>query len=309
VRDLVLNIEHIAFDLTFKENVAKVVERLVEIIGNASYRLKLLKYPDNLREAYILENRIKYSEGIVHSLINAIDQRSEGYSAEQTYFYSFSKTEHTGMKVYKAIDNLMRHFLLSFFPMEISKETIAIALFGDEIGYRVLLVPQLLPLVAITHIPKVDIYRCRYWSCLGHETAHQKYPYLKLGGKYENLRNEMVEDLIKLGTRLWQVALSPFAASQFEEIICDLSALILSGPSDLFSLLTLASNPRVEARWFDRHPPLSVRVTYMFKYLKNLESNTNSSYRKMLSDYKTSWESITSSIRIPHREQRYINIQ
>jgi len=306
LKDLIQNLAYVDLDPIFQRNTVEVLERLSEVIGGASNRLRILRHPDNLAEAYRLENRIRQYEGIAHYIIDAIDQRMEGHSTEQLYFYSVTKSEFIGRKIYIAIDNLMNHFLSSYFPPEISRDTISLVLFGHEMGYQVTLVPHMIPLVAITHIPKIDFYRSRFWSCLGHETVHQEYHSMQMPQRYESLRHDMIDDLVSLGSQMWQVALPGFAVSQFEELICDLSSLILSGPPDLLSLLTLAGNPRIEAQFFDRHPPLSVRVKYMTRYLEELESNPDSSYQRMLQNCVASWENVKDSLWIPYREKRYI---
>jgi len=304
-----------------EEQLKNKISRLSDLITSNVKRgidnILILPLDESLKEAYRLLRRMSEYNTIFFFMKQAIDQRFQTHVAEQFHFTQPTMEECTGRKVYSAIDNLVAKLISSFFPGFIADNSISLAVFAYVPGY-VVWIPFREPIIAIVQIPRVDLHRCRFWTSLAHETAHQRfaaYPLEDLdpmGDKYFELKSEMIPDLMSMFTRVFgetsQDVTRFMATRQFEEILCDLSSLMLIGPTEVLTLMTASGNPRVEADAFSPHPPLTARVKYMLEYLDTAFQTTPSQYFKYdLEDWKASWGSVTKTIPIPVRERVYLD--
>ena len=290
-------VPHFDLDPGLKKNLIQILKDIIENLGSAEANIKSFHYPQNMKEAWILQLKMKGYEKVITCLKEAAFQRFEGYSTEQSNFFFAVESEYRSKRVYRAIDTIVCHFLGCFFPREDLKQLITLTYFGDKPTYGIEVYGNL----AVVQLPRIDSSRCRFWACLGHESVHERFAHTNLTGEYKELQNEMIEDISSIGQRLFQTAAPSVAAAQFEEIICDLSSLIISGLPDLMTLVSFSAIPRLEADNFSKHPPLDVRINYMYRYLSTLKSDKSDDYNQSLEICRSSWNSIKEDLRISYR--------
>jgi hypothetical protein len=294
-------------DSFFNGNLQKtlgVLDSMYFLTKQGAKNLERLPYPSSLIEARRLQNRLGVFHQALSYLSQAIYQALETDMTEQTYFKFLTMEPHQYTKTMISIETLVEFLIESYFTEKLLKETIIITTFGDVAGYHVFPLEEVFPRVAFVEIPKIDAYRCRFWSWLGHEAFHGRY---RLGVEDENwvrAKSEIYSDIKHLASRHWG-AVSPLtsalAARQIEEIICDTAAARLLGPSYLLTLSTTHLNPRSEARSFDEHPPMTARVHYLLRLLNRICGPLD-----VLDEIENSWDLELFSSFVSHREVKYI---
>lgn len=311
--DLVQNPEIVEMGKAFAEKIALWARVSRENLLSAYENMAVLPPRKSLEEAYKMHEKMWGYQGILCLVKQAVDQRFHGHVAEKIHFFEPTKEECAGSKVYKAIDNFVTYLIASFFPSYVVTDSCSIVVFTSVPGYQVWM-PAGIPPVAIVQVPEIDLHRCRYWTCLGHEIAHQRYnayPIFSVDGSgdiYEELKVEMVRDLANLGLRAYGASLENLALAQFQEVLCDLSAVMLLGPSDLLTLITTIANPRLEGTGLSQHPPLAARVEYELEYLdRKTQSVGNGVLSQRLKEWRSSWYYLERLIKRPVRERTYIN--
>jgi len=283
-----------------------------EDLNSAIENAFIVSTEQGLKEAYKIHEKMREYEIILSLLKQAIDQRFHGHVTEKIHFFEPTRVEAAGSKVYKAIDKLVARLIGSFFPEYIANESVSVVVFSSVPGYQVW-IPTGEPTIAVVQVPEIDLHRCRYWTCLGHETAHQRYgayPIMGIdhsGNAYKELKREMVQDLENLALRSFGFRSEDLALDQFQEVLCDFSSSMLLGPSDLLTLMTTLSYPRLEGTAFSPHPPLAARVRYMFKYLnENIPATSSGIFGRRLQEWQSSWRFLERTIKRPVRERLYL---
>jgi hypothetical protein len=317
IRDFVGKRPAYQIEEQLKDKIRRLTDLITFNIMRGIDNIAILPADQGLKEAYRLVRRLSRYNEIFFFMKQAIDQRFQTHVTEQFHFLQPAMGECTGRKIYGAIDNLVAKLMKSFFPRFIAGNSISLVVFTYVPGYGVW-IPFREPIIAIVQIPTVDLHRCRFWTSLAHETAHERYAAYPLedldpmGDKYFNLKMEMVPDLMNMFSQIFretsQETARFMALSQFEEILCDLSSLMLVGPAEVLTLMTTFADPRLEADAFGRHPPLAARVEYMLEYLDTtFQSAPSDNFKYDLEAWKASWAFVKETIPNPVRERLYLD--
>jgi len=265
---------------------------MIKDLESAYSYIHSFHYPQNMQTAVVLQKRLNIYEKIITCLRQAAFQRLEGYSTTQSSFFFAIEDDFTSKRVYKAIDILVGHYLKCFFNKEALENLTTITFFGDNPSYNIDIYENL----ALVQIPKVDATRCRFWACLGHESVHERFFHSNLCPAHLALKDKVVQEITSIGKKTFKVVIPELANKQFEEIICDLSSLIISGLPDLMTLISFSAIPKLEADKIRKHPPLDTRFNYMYRYLSTLKSSDHKDYNRSLEMCKASWENIKKDL-------------
>lgn len=288
------------------KNINEILQDMIKNLESAYSYIHSFHYPQNMQTAVVLQKRLNEYEKIITCLRQAAFQRLEGYSTTQSSFFFAIEDDFTSKRVYKAIDILVTHYLKCYFLKDGLENLITITFFGDNPTYNIDIYENL----AIVQIPKVDATRCRFWACLGHESVHERFFHTNLCASHVALEKKVVQEITAIGEKTFKVVIPELAKKQFEEIICDLSALIISGLPDLMTLISFSAIPKLEADKIRKHPPLDTRFYYMYRYLSTLKSADYPEYNRSLEICKSSWDHIKNDLKtlfpMTDEEQTYI---
>ncbi len=211
-----------------------------------------------------------------------------------------------------------------------------ITIFGDSPEYEISIfrLPKKKALSFLVNVPRTDMYRFRFWTSLGHEIAHVKLLHTIQSSEHDETFSpifiypkegqEMYDKIMKnflyaIGVA-YQKSKTPenkydklkedymflsFISQQAEEVLADIASLCIFGLPSLCTLICWTSDPNEGLDHMTDHPPLSVRIYYMLKFLDSLKPKTES-YIRALDDLKRNWGSMENSIKDLNEHQEFI---
>lgn len=281
----------------FRTRCVEVITRIANEIKPIVASVEGQVYPKSLEQASVLDKTTNQAKDILEYVTTAIDQRLEGHIFEQSSYGTLVKSEFVANRVHTAIDNLMGYFMKAYLQAEIAEAISIVTVFGHQTDYQARLIPWKLPLIALVHIPKTDLYRCRYWASLAHETVHLHWfsarALVGLPKATESKIDKLTSKIQKVGITVFGIDAPDLARSQLEEILCDLNSVALVGMADLLTILTSCCSFNDGIGKYEDHPPWLVRTKYMMKYLeKECMSKHPASlelYDDLFEDCKKSW--------------------
>lgn len=277
-----------------------------------------------------ISNLLNFLEKALAYLKYGIDQATGGEFLKQTIQYQYSFTSPltdipSWEKTLKAVSAVVYNYSELIFGQKWLKEhkirPIAISGFGDY---------AILTSIYVAHYPIADISRARFWVSFGHEVQHEKnyiidilYKNYKNYVKYQDKNYEEELRLIerklellfkdlktfekwkyhynmnaislinKLDT-LYNASLAEMANNLLNEIVCDISNTLLSGPADFLSLISgyipsMFGHSRT-------HPPLYLRFEYCLKVVEEFLK-----LRKFINEYSNVIDSLKNEF------EKYLN--
>jgi hypothetical protein len=292
------------------------LETVVNEIHSVPYNEKETLY----EIAFILNELVANVQSFFSFFEDAINQRTHPRLSQYNndFIQKLKKNNLNLMDCYLALDRVFKFFMNQTFSR--SQDYVHVYLSGPDendfgaITFRPPVERSTKYFLPFT-VPSIDVIRTRRWAAVSHEAAHQKIA--KIASHQQNIFNkldEIVEDFSSLLTS------KPFdelelldrylISKQIEEILCDITSVLMVGPASPFAFLTYG--PLGHAGRISDHPPLSVRVEYMLRILRHLESCYGpTDLGEDLDMMKEDWASyVNLAMQSPHSEvinHDYIN--
>lgn len=300
------------------QRILRGFEKIVQIYNEPLWE-RSYEYDDRRTYAYKLAESLEQFEEAIHFVTLAVSQRVQDAQFNKTHALFPLTDNPIGSRIYLAADNLIEYFVRRFFGD--THEIVSIPVFGVDPYYRTLMDSYVIkennkeiPYIwVISYIPKIDLFRYRHWASLGHEIAHSRFyhknitlfPFEDRGMEiFEKLRENIVNDLNLISGTTFGTYNINNSYRQFNEILCDLSSIVLLGPADLFTIATYYASPKLGAGAFDTHPPTNVRISYELRYLKSLRGQ-DSEFDKDLGAWEESWNLLNRNTDFTLVEKRY----
>jgi len=196
--------------------------------------------------------------------------------------------------VQNAMDNALHFFMKCYFGASF-RATFACMTEVDR-DFRIRPIELHRRGILTVDVPQVELTRTRLWSGLAHEAAHHRLRMIQefppAGGMeaLDHLFHEVPEALEEIGwtyvrkRQKCPETVEALSRMQFFEMLADIGSTIVIGPESLFGLLCY--NPPVAEHRFTTHPPLAVRVDYLFGLLERIGGPT---LAEVLRDLKRAW--------------------
>jgi len=272
---------------------------------------------DLIQLAYETEARLVGIVDGLEKLENLLEQRT-GSGFEISKYLRELHLGNLSSQVYSSIDNALIHFMKCYFGKKVTRWTCACST-GIANDFRIGSTELRRMDILTVDVPEVEVTRTRLWSGLVHEAVHfrlqrtndKSFP-RKTRVRLDSLTSKLTRDLKGIGrkyaARRERISeqLDLLSNRQVFEIVCDICSTIVIGPAFVLGLLCYL--PPIQER-FHRHPPLAVRVEYLFDLLRRrTTSEKTTDWAKVLLDIQLQWRAYYRSYATRRKHREFVSI-